>query len=188
MAYNFKNALVNLNEEIRKGGGGGGGQIPALQLAVSQLQISMTQVKASVANVSAEVNAIKQTLANLSPSENEHIVGKWIDGSDLYEKTIVESVNITTNSSYIDTGVPSDSVVKMWIVPGMSYIENSTTVFMPLPYVHSASTSIVGGFLDLSETNARFNIRAGSGATGTQTLALTVRYVKKAQTRKGGKK
>ena len=86
MAYNQKNIIVNLIEEARKGGGGGG-QIPALQLAVSQLQVSMTAVKSSVANVSAEVAAIKATLASLNPSTTEHEVGTWVDDRPIYECT-----------------------------------------------------------------------------------------------------
>lgn len=104
MAYNFKNALVNLNEEIRKSGGGGS-DLPAVKLAVSQLQVSMAAVKSSVASVSAQVADIMQTLQNLNPSTSEKEIGVDIDGvTPIYERTwdLSESPVALTNGNWVD--------------------------------------------------------------------------------------
>lgn len=103
MAYNFKNALVNLNEEIRKsggGGGGGGGDLPAIKIAVSQLQVSMTTVE-------GEVDRIKSVLNTITGfDDEEHEVGTWIDGSNIYEKTIyIATITKSTTWNNVAHGI-----------------------------------------------------------------------------------
>lgn len=113
MAYNFRNALVNLNEEIRKSGGGGGGDLPAVKLAVSQLQVSMTAVKGSLANVSGEVDRIKSVLSSLmSYTASEKVqIGTWSDGRPVWRQVYTfESDLQVSNSSWTTTTIPKGNI------------------------------------------------------------------------------
>lgn len=112
MAYNFKNALVNLNEEIRKNNSGG--DLPAVKLAVSQLQVSMAAVKSSVASVSEEVQRIKSDLQSLSSySETPQKIGTWLDGRSVYRAIHIFDplITITTDWSNLFAAVNNEDII-----------------------------------------------------------------------------
>ena len=101
MAYNFKNALVNLNEEIRKGGGGGG-QIAA---DVAALKASVLEIRSSVAGINQDIDTIKATLESLSEVGSvESVAGMW-GNKPLYKRLISGSATIANKgSATIDPG------------------------------------------------------------------------------------
>lgn len=109
MAYNFKNTLVNLNEEIRKNGGG---DLPAVKIAVSQLKVSMAAVKSSVANVSAEVDAIKMTLQSLTTftSGATKTGEKWVDGRDIYHGYYDLGSLVNFSSEWTNTNISNSDI------------------------------------------------------------------------------
>ena len=116
MAYNMQNALVNLNEAIRKGGGGG--DLPAVKLEVSQLKVdvsqlkvSMATIKSSVVNVNDQIAAIRGILASLSEyTETETKVGKYL-GDDLYRCTWVFETPITAAvNAWTSTTIPKQGI------------------------------------------------------------------------------
>lgn len=177
MAYNFRNALVNLNEEIRKSGGGGGGQIPALQLAVSQLQVSVSQlqvsmadVKSSVVNVSSRVEAIHRTLTELSTYENttDVTIGQTPDGKEVMRH--------------------------QFSFDSLKTLDTSTATATDL------QSSVVDSILALSLQNQNGDLRVAQADIGSTYVGLKavtgnpgvlkghIDYIKKAPTRKGGKK
>lgn len=112
MAYNFKNALVNLNEEIRKSGGGGGSDLPAVKLAVSQLQVSMAAVKSSLSAVSSDVATIKATLESLQTYGSSIVTIGKSGTNDVKRWTITfegGQKSISPNS-WLDTGISAADV------------------------------------------------------------------------------
>lgn len=172
MAYNFKNALVNLNEEIRKSGGGGGGDLPAIKLDVSQLKVSMAEVKASVANIDQEVDRIKEQLAALSPKSVETDTGLTLpDGSHIYQLCV--------------TGLNITPLLEDW----------TDLCDVPSTINNLITCSLMHGGLLIS--GAGIEVKAESGKLSAQYLqtaarrsvnSLIVTYTKATQTRKGGKK
>lgn len=170
MAYNFKNALVNLNEEIRKFGGGGG-QIPALKLAVSQLQVSMTAVKSSVANVSAEVDAIKTTLQSLTTfaSDATKTGEKWVDGRDIYHGYYDLGSTITFGSDWTNTNI------------------NNSDIDIVFQAAAINETGVYRGNIQIDPNTGSY-VRCQISGGGTATRYIYLKFVKTAPTRKGGKK
>lgn len=169
MAYNFKNALVNLNEEIRKSGGGGGGQIPALQLAVSQLQVSMTAVKSSVASVSAEVERIKTDLAAVESYRSTASKIGTTGAADV-ERIVIAFENAVTIPSNDWTDVVFDGSDMENIVSAVAIGSGGDTCCPIL--------AGIDGTLQAARSTGSFS--AGK---------VVIEYIKKTDTRKkGGKK
>ena len=181
MAYNFKNALVNLNEEIRKSGGGGS-DIPAIKLDVSQLkidvsqlQVSMTAVKSSVSNVSAQVAAIQATLESLNPSTIERKIGTWIDGSDLFEKTI-------------DLGSDVALTENVWAETNVNIGETFGGFIFIVGCEGTSADGIYKGQLQVRGDTGNLLQIVSSGVSSTVRY-LTLKYKKvTTQNKKGGKK
>lgn len=172
MAYNFKNALVNLNEEIRKSGGGG--DLPAIKLAVSQLQVSMAAVKSSVASVSAQVADIMQTLQDLNPSTTEKEIGVDIDGiTPIYERTwdLSESPVALTNGNWVDVLTGTD-------ITGLRGYE-----------IWSGEGLMITGLCEIQVASGA--VKVEMNYNGSRSVwRIMLQYVKAAsnQTKKGGKK
>lgn len=66
----------------------------------------------------------------------EHIVGKWIDGSDLYEKTVSCGALPNTTSKTVAHGIANISK----IVEIKGYSTNGT-LYLPLPFAGASATS-----------------------------------------------
>lgn len=89
------------------------------------------ELKVEVAALSASVLTIGEKVENISEySTIEHIIGKWIDGSDIYERVYsgsdVSSIEITTANSWYETSIDV-SFVDTFI--GGTYIDNNKQYF-----------------------------------------------------------
>lgn len=105
-------------------------------------------------------------------STSEQVVGTWIDGSILYEKTY-----IFTNQSYSgDVNVPISlpPVNAMWIES--AWCINSENSYLPLPYVHRDSGYSIGIFI--YPPQSYIGLRGGSTAYPIRDLYVTLRYTK----------
>ena len=103
-------------------------------------------------------------------STSEQIVGTWIDGKTLYEKTFVWNENITgvTNKA-ISLGSPDYVFIEK--ASGI----NSAVAFIPLPYVHLDANTNAGVFVLADKTSVGFRV----GSTTTLAKAIvTLRYTK----------
>lgn len=165
MAYNMQNALVNLNEAIRKGGGGGGGDLPAVKLAVSQLQVSMTAVKGSLANVSGEVDRIKSVLNSLmSYTASEKVqIGTWSDGRPVWRQVFTFDNDLqVSSSSWTTTAIPKgdkDLLLHAELVgssgavyPSSAICYETTVDFVRLMTARSGNVTIRTVILEFVET------------------------------------
>lgn len=99
-------------------------------------------------------------------SEDEHIVGTWIDGSTLYEKTIVKTINCDTEVTVISsTDIPNiDTIVSksgfLGSIPLDSY---ETADYRSYSYINS---------------NSEVSCYCKWGNSATVTATITVRYTK----------
>ena len=109
-------------------------------------------------------------------STTEQIVGTWIDGKPLYQKTI-PCGNISGSTATIPLNI--ENVKYINLVPQGSYFNSSNSTPLPFPYTLPAPQNVVGGFFDTSSNTVNFEIRIGSGMVGyVNNLTLTVQYTK----------
>lgn len=104
----------------------------------------------------------------LTYSETEHIVGKWIDGSTIYEKTVDIGNLPNATSKSVAHGITNlDKVIS---IEGFARGGNNR---VPLPYVATVSTNNVA----VSANNTNIAITAG-GDSSSYSGYVTLRYTK----------
>ena len=108
-------------------------------------------------------------------STDERVVGKWIDGKPIYEKTISGSFTLTSLSGYTQANVSFTSEISNVekVISHLIYVEN-----LQLPYVHGMANLNMG----CNVTTAQFEFRCGSNQTGTKTYRATLQYTKTTDT------
>lgn len=107
-------------------------------------------------------------------SENEYIVGKWIDGKKLYQKTFIwdETISGSTNKS-----ISLDNPEYAFIIDASGI--NQDNAYIPIPYAHSNSNNNTGVFL--ASTKDSIGFRIGSSTTLKKAI-ITIRYTKTVET------
>ena len=103
----------------------------------------------------------------LTYSTTEHKVGKWIDGSDLYEKTIDFGTLPNNTTKAVSSGLSNVTVREI-----KGYAKSSTNTLM-LPYVGSNTINFYYVFSDNSVTAA-----ATGNLTAYTECYVTLRYTK----------
>lgn len=106
-------------------------------------------------------------------STDEHIIGTWIDGKTLYEKTIEFTTTSTANTytQYVH-GIANVDVIMIDF--SHSYlIYNETSYFQIIPYAGNVGDQEIRGFI--SKTS--FDYRVGDNTKG-KPVKLTVQYTK----------
>ena len=109
--------------------------------------------------------------AKIEYSTNEHVVGTWIDGRDVYEKTIYKDA-ISGKGNFLIANYPTKNDIDFFAVKDVSYIVNNNYISgIGINLETGANTQ--GVFLD--------NNNAPSGyPTNFTDIYVTIRYVKKA--------
>ena len=107
-------------------------------------------------------------------TEQEHIVGKWIDGSNLYEK-VITFTNKPLASSDIALNIGPTSIawaVAVWAYDGQYVLQ--------LPYTPAPQSAYyIGYFIHRNYNNDTvLSTRGGSGISGNYSGAVIIRYVK----------
>lgn len=103
-------------------------------------------------------------------STDEHVVGTWIDGRDVYEKTIYKNA-INGRGNFLIADYPTKNDVDIFILKDISYIVNNN-------YINGVGICLETG----SNTQGVFldNNNAPSGfPTSFTDIYVTIRYVKK---------
>jgi hypothetical protein len=123
-------------------------------------------------------NAVAEAI---SYSETEHQVGTWIDGSPLYERTIVERV--PANGGY-GFNIPNNHKVKFWTG---NFFQGSVTNprwIMKIPYTfidENNNTKYLTIYCFFAPGNHRFNFNAhGTYASSYYNgyAVITYKYIK----------
>lgn len=107
-------------------------------------------------------------------STDEHIVGTWIDGKPIYEKTISGSFTLTSATGYTLANVIFTSEISNVekIISHVIFVEN-----LQLPYVHGMAALNMG----CNVTSSQLEFRCGTSQTGTKTYRATLQYTKTTQ-------
>lgn len=108
-------------------------------------------------------------------STDERVVGKWIDGKPIYEKTISGSFTLTSGSGYTYANVSITSEISNieTVISHVIYVET-----LQLPYVHGTSSRNIG----CNVTSSELEFRCGTNQTGTKTYRATLQYTKTTDT------
>lgn len=119
-------------------------------------------------------NVINGNIYTHNYSYQEHVVGTWVDGKPLYEKTIPFGV-ISGDNYSLSLGVAN--IDKAFFIGDGSYVNDGVC---PLPYVIGRDNSNnIGGFFTYGTSDSTFDFRIGSGMAGyIENGCITVRYTK----------
>lgn len=104
-------------------------------------------------------------------STNEQVIGTWIDGKPLYEKTF----NFTGTYSGDQGSVPINMSIADTIFPVEAWGINSGNAICPFPYVHSSANNNGGFFISVDKKS--IGLRFASGLTFKK-VVITLRYTK----------
>jgi len=112
-------------------------------------------------------------------STTEQVIGTWIDGSTLYEKTFTGSFSVTTTSrKWYDIYSPEDladlHIDKCMFMNGL-YKEPTQSFYIDMG-VMKGNDGIYCSMLYTSEIGIRFVVQ--NGATGTGEFIFTIQYTK----------
>lgn len=118
--------------------------------------------------------------APVNYSTTERVVGTWINGKPLYEKTIVETMPAANNQKYVDVGI---SLSYAFIVNCNAVFSNGWS--QPVPQLLDANASAMKNLrcaisLNTASSNANklFLFNFGSTDFSNQTVYVTIRYTK----------
>lgn len=112
-------------------------------------------------------------------SYTERIVGTWVDGSSIYQKTIYIP-SMPDGSSTTTEYLFLNSLVDMVIDYSAILFTHDHDQFLPLPYIFTAlaTANIQFGFKNKSDNKFYLDIRSGGIDRSSQSAYVTVRYTK----------
>ena len=121
----------------------------------------------------AKINAIATNVkATVDYSTSEHKIGKWIDGSDLYEKTI-DCGTLPSSAGNKAVAHNISNLSKIVYLSGVAIRDNGQCVTLPVTAVDSLSNQIVL-YADL----VNVNIYVGANQSMRTESYVTLRYTK----------
>ena len=111
-------------------------------------------------------------------STNEHVIGTWIDGKTLYEKTVSFTTGSVGSYNNYETDITSPDT--MMIDFSSSFYINGNAMSPAIPYFGSFGENDTNAFAVLCNkvnNKLRIDYRVGNTSTGKQ-VYVTVRYTK----------
>lgn len=108
-------------------------------------------------------------------STEEKIVGEWIDGKTIYERTYTFTAPSSNAIAREDLGIPMSGISNAWIDIQNSFATNSTMCTNPTFYDGSPKADQFGCYLNFLQTNLAFDYRVGSDFYSSN-IVLTIRY------------
>ena len=118
----------------------------------------------------AEIPAIPDGLHHYSTTE--HVIGTWIDGKPLYEKTVNIGALVNSNNwQRISHGI--NNIDKIIDVRAIAHIDDSTMDFLPIP--NYRVTSSYGVTFGVNETQISY---INNWVTGDSYTYVTLQYTK----------
>lgn len=101
-------------------------------------------------------------------STTEHKVGKWIDGSDLYEKTVSCGTLPNATSKTVAHGIANIS--KIVEIKGYS---TNRTLYLPLPFAGASATSGISVYVGTSDISFETGMDRSNFTESYVTLCYT---------------
>lgn len=138
------------------------------------------ELEVEVAALSASVLTIGEKLENVTESSTtERVVGKWIDGSDIYEKTFTDTLPVIVDNAFstktvdlsllnIKDVIDYDVVIKQLV--------NDLTIFVKTPYLTNAGLQIKSNV----DAGNYISIISNAAAYSECGFCATIRYTKNA--------
>jgi hypothetical protein len=167
----------SLNSKWINGAGGGGGS--AKQTAVTQAQYDAL-VQAGTVDPTMEyfiTDGIPSSVEYYhNYSTTEHIVGKWIDGSIIYEKTYTN--DFVQGSTYVDIDVSNENIDTIFSCEGIlkASPEESIQQMVTIPY--GATNLVYINIVSTHDGYIRITRQQGHFYGYTPTVWITIRYSK----------
>ena len=124
-------------------------------------------------------DSVSEKFVNVTPSSGgtsidysttEQVIGKWIDGRDLYQKTV--NFGALPNNTYKST---AHDISNLDYIVSFEGTAKSTTYSLPIPYLHLATTSY---YIEVYFTDTNIVIGTKSDRSGYDKCYITLRYVK----------
>lgn len=109
-------------------------------------------------------------------SEDEHIVGTWIDGSTIYEKTVPFTTPSSNAYTTVSFGVANAS--KAWAVLDATFVIMGTQTANVGSYVSSPQNDQFVGLVTIDSNGLHFDFRVGLNYQGNKQGYATIRYTK----------
>lgn len=138
----------------------------------------------SIGKITDKINEIVDKVNQSSPqtefpyySTNEHIVATWIDGSPVYEKTVVHE--FATYGSNISVNIPANHV-DLIISVNIVYNKTKNGIYIVEPSWDSGSGEHQFYINSITDTDivTNFSIKEGAFNTWGKYAYITIRYTK----------
>ena len=134
---------------------------------------------------SADMDDVVTPLPGTKPSgiiysTTEQKIGKWIDGSDLFEKTVLVNQTMeNAGSFYVDAGIPTNTIDIVVDIEAMGYASSGTTVYWRnIPKIQD-SNSTENATIQVNTDTSRIYIYSRGGNSSNWTVShVTIRYTK----------
>ena len=144
------------------------------------------ELEVEIAALSASVLTIGEKLENVTEaSTTEHIVGKWVDGSDVYEKTIViNSLGYDTVGNFSEVGT-IDNCAELLSLKGIIW-NSAGNKARELPFIstelNTGNSKVASLTFEKTADHGNDNaiIFYSNDTWATAKLIMTVRYTKTA--------
>lgn len=141
-----------------------------------QYPLLLTQTTAKT--LAGAINELAQGGGGHTYSTTEQVVGTWIDGKPLYQKTVVFG-DVSSSSGNIDLSTGLNNIEKIFVDKSASQIADGYA----LPNVHYSTSNIVGYLFDMNSGSPILCIRAGDGMKQyLSNTIVTFRYTKTTDT------
>ena len=151
-------------------GGGGGNEIQAGNVVYDNTTSGLTADDVQEA-IDEVIAMIPQGGGDVEYSTTEHKIGTWVDGSDLYEKTVSVGPLPNTTTKNVDPQITGlDKIVEL-----TGIADNGSGDIIPLPYVNYAAPS---EGITLLFTNGNISIATGGDVSSFTSAYVTLRYTK----------
>lgn len=146
--------------------------IDIVGLSATKLSVGLEEIVLDINQLSASVLTIGEKVENATEySTTEKVVGKWIDGSDIYEKTIDFGALPNATTKTVD-----HNIANLANVVELSGIAKSGSDYFPLPIL---STSNVNRNVLLYATNTAVGI-SNSYDYSEYSATVIIKYTKTA--------
>lgn len=175
-------AVINKNMDIidtkmkeieDAGGSGSGSSVEWKQITTSGTKIAEVTIDGNKTNVYAP-NSSGGGSSSHNYSTEEQIVGTWVDGKPIYEKTLIfENQYLANGFTDLAHGI-SDIDIYIDLKGNYKNLENSNLLLLSHLNVNSLGVSI-GAWCD---NTTKIRILAGSDMAGNYNIYLTVQYTK----------
>lgn len=150
------------------GSGGGGGSSTADNISYDNTDSGLT-----ANNVQDAIDEVNDK-TKINYSTTEHVVGTWIDGKPLYEKTVSCGALPASGEKEVSLGI-NDSIDYIWGYDAFAF-NPSTNTSAPLPFASNSGASAEIGYL-LRAATKKIVLFATDRSDFTESY-VTVRYTK----------